>query len=192
MQEIKSMKRRLLALSACLSGCLMLVTGCSGSGAASEGGGMTMNLLRKDSHLKIWLDGLEGKQDTLKKAATGYSRFNIKEPVAETPKLKFEIQDPDKFGRITMVVVSIYQKFEADYSHQAEFTIVAKDANNPQAQMKPGMEYDLGNPGPDFKVFDLTNKEVTGIKLLPGMKYQLQLSVKADKSETGQVFFETK
>lgn len=186
------MKHRALTLGVFLSGCLMLLAGCSGSGAASTGGGMSLNLMRKDSHLKIWLDGQEGKQDKLKKAATGYSRFNIKEQVSEAPKLKFEIDDPDKFGRITMVTVSIYQKFEADYSHQAEFTIVAKDTNDPQAQMKPGMEYDLGNPGPEFKVFDLTSKEVAGIKLLPGMKYQLQLIVKADKSETGQVFFETK
>ena len=186
------MKSKLMGIAACLTGCLVLLSGCSGSGAASSGGRMSLNLMRKDSHLKIWLDGQEGKQSTFKKAATGYSRFNIKEQVSDAPKLKFEIEDPDKFGRITMVTVSIFQKFEADYSHQAEFTIVAKDTNNPEAQMKPGMEYDLGNPGTDFKVLDLTGNEVTGIKLLPGMEYQLQLIVRADKSETGQVFFKTK
>ena len=36
---------------------LLVAVGCSGSSAGSTGGRMTLNLLRKDSHLKIWLDG---------------------------------------------------------------------------------------------------------------------------------------
>jgi hypothetical protein len=168
------------------------MTGCSAGGAASTGGRMGLNLLRKDSHLKVWLDGEQGKQSTLKKAATGYSRFKIKEPVSTSPKLKFEIEDPDKFGRITMVSLQIHQEFEADYSHQAEFTVFAQNTNDPQAQMKPGTEYDLGAPGPDFKVLNLTNAEVAGVTLTPGLKYMLVLTVKADKSETAQVYFETK
>jgi hypothetical protein len=186
------MNKRLIAMTTCLSGVLMLIAGCSGSGAASTGGRMGLNLMRKDSHLKVWLDGEEAKQTKWKKAATGYSRFKIKEPVSTAPKLKFEIEDPDKFGRITMVSVSLYQEFEADYSHQAEFTVIASDTNNPQAQMKPGVEYDLGKPGEGFKVLNLTSQEVEGVTLTPGLKYQLTLTVKADKSETAQIFLETK
>lgn len=186
------MIKRLSAMGLCLSGMLVLTTGCSATGAASTGGHMGLNLLRKDSHLKVWLDGEQGKQSKLKKAATGYSRFTIKEPVSTSPKLKFEIEDPDKFGRITMVSLQIHQEFEADYSHQAEFTVFAKDTNEPQAQMKPGTEYDLGAPGPDFQVLNLTNNTVAGVSLTPGLKYMLVLTVKADKSETAQVYFETK
>jgi hypothetical protein len=186
------MVKRLIAVATCLVGGLIVASGCSGSGAGMTGGRMGLNLMRKDTHLKIWLDGQEGKQSKVKKAATGYSRFTIKEPVSCAPKLKFEIQDPDKFGRITMVTVSIHQKFEADYSDQAEFTVVAKDINNPQAQMKPDIEYDLGAPGEAFKVLNLTNQEVPGVTLTPGVKYMLSLTVKADKSETAQVYFETK
>ncbi len=174
------------------SGTLMLLAGCSGTGAAITGGRMGMNLLRKDSHLKIKLDGQPAKQTTWKKAATGYSRFKIKEAVSTAPKLQFELENPDKFGRITMVSVSIYQKFEADYSHQAEFTVIARDTNNPEAQMKPGVVYDLGNPGPGFKVLNLTSQEVSGVTLKPGMKYMLALTVRADHSETAQVYFKTK
>jgi len=184
--------RRLAATMMGLSGLLLTAGGCSGTGAASEGGRMTLNLMRKDTHLRIWLDGQQAKQDTLKKAATGYSRFNIKEQVSTSPKLKFEILDPDKFGRITQVTVSIHQEFEADYSHQPEFTIFARDTNNPQAQMKPGIEYDLGCPGEAFKVIDLTGKEVEGVTLKPGLKHMLVLTVRADKSETGQVYFKTR
>ena len=186
------MNRNLAIATICLAGTLLMLEGCSGSSAGSTGGRMGLNLLRKDSHLKVWLDGEPGKQNKLKKAAAGYSRFKIKEPATTAPKLKFEIEDPDKFGRITMVGVSIFQEFEADYSHQAEFTIVAADTNNPQAQMKPGIEYDLGNPGDAFKVLDLTGNEVDGVKLTPGLKYMLTLTVKADKSETAQIYFETK
>ena len=186
------MIKRLVAMATCLVGGLVVASGCSGSSAGMTGGRMGLNLMRKDSHLKIWLDGQQGKQSKLKKAATGYSRFTIKEPVSCAPKLKFEIEDPDKFGRITMVSVSIHQKFEADYSDQSEYTVVARDTNNPQAQMKPGIEYDLGAPGEAFKVFDLTSKEVSGVGLTPGLKYMLVLTVKADKSETAQIYFETK
>jgi hypothetical protein len=156
------------------------------------GGRMGLNLMRKDSHLKIWLDGQKGKQSTLKKAATGYSRFKIKEPVSTAPKLKFEIEDPDKFGRITMVSFQIHQKFEADYSDHAEFTCVARDTNDPQAQMRPGVEYDLGKPGEQFKLINFKTEEVEGVALTPGLEYMLVLTVKADKSETAQIYFETK
>lgn len=164
------------------------LAGCS----ASDGVRMGLNLSRKDSYLKIWLDGQAAKQNKAKKAATGYARFEVPEPVECSPVLKFDIEDPDKFGRITMVSVSIYQKFESDYSHQAEFTIFAEDTNNPQAQMKPMTEYHLGNPPEGFQVMNLTNQEVEGVELIPGNMYMLTLTVKADKSETAQVFFETK
>ncbi|MEP0845677.1 MAG: hypothetical protein HRF50_02525 [Phycisphaerae bacterium] len=181
-------------LALCVLGALGVLgaTGCSVTGAAMTGANIGMNLSRTDSYLTIWLDGVEATQDKLKKAATGYSRFTCSDPVGTAPKLKFDIIDPDKFGRITMVTASIYQKFEADYSHQAEFTIFSRDTNNPQAQMKPKTEYNLGAPGSELKVTDLTGKEVSGVSLKPGMKYMLTLSVKADRSETAQVYFETK
>lgn len=168
---------------------LTALLGCGGAGAALHVGG---NLARKDTHIKIWLDGQEGKQNTLKKAATGHARFKVGEPVSTSPTLRFEIEDPDKFGRITMVIASIHQKFEADYSHQAEFTVVAKDTANPQSQMKPGTDYNLGSPGADFKTLNLTSQEVSGVTLKPGVEYELQLTVRADHSETAEVFFKTK
>lgn len=174
-----------------LSG-LLALAGCSGTGAAISGAHLGMNLAKEESYLRLWMDGHKAGQNTLKKAATGYSEWKVKEDTGTKPTLKFEITKPEKFGRITAVIVSIYQQFDADYSHQAEYTIVAKDMNNPQAQMKPGVEYDLGAPGDGFKVMDLTSKEVSGINLIPGKKYKLQLTVRADKSETGQVEFKTK
>ena len=182
---------RLMKITALCSG-LALIAGCSASSAGSTGFSVGKNLLRKDSHLKIMLDNQPGKQSTLKKAATGYSRFTIKEPVGTAPKLQFEIEDPDKFGRITMVSLQIHQEFEADYSDQAEFIVHARDVNNPQAQMKPGVVYDLGQPGPDFRVMNFKGEEVAGVALTPGLKYMLVLTVKADKSETANIYFETK
>lgn len=182
---------RVLRVAALCSG-VGLIVGCSAGSGASSGISIGQNLLRKDSHLKIMLDGQAAKQNTVKKAATGYSRFDVKDPVSTAPKLQFEIQEPDKFGRITMVSLQIHQKFEADYSDHAEFIVTAKDLNNPQAQMKPGLAYDLGNPGPDFKVMNYKSEEVKGVALQPGMKYMLVLTVKADKSETAQIFFQTK
>jgi hypothetical protein len=143
-----------LTLGAVLLVAVGLLMGCSGSSAAWTGLRAGKNLSKKDSHLKIMLDGEAAKQSTVKKAATGYARFEVPEPVSTTPALKFEIEDPDKFGRITMVSVQIHQKFEADYSHHAEYTIVAEDVNEPAVQMKPGETYDLGDPRAGFKVMN--------------------------------------
>jgi hypothetical protein len=178
------MRKQLFALSA--AG--LMLAGLIGCGAAMTGGRMGMNLARKDSHLKIWLDGVQAEQNKLKKAATGYSAWKIK-ATTTAPTLKFEIEDPAEFGRISMVAVSIYQKFQADYSHQAEYTIVARDTNDPQAQMRPGVEYNLASPGGGFKVLDLNGREVNGVNLTPGMEYMLTLTVRADHSETAQVYF---
>jgi hypothetical protein len=172
-------------------GSLLAVGGCSAGGAAWTGFNMGKNLTSKDSHLKIWLDGQVAEQNMIKKAATGYSAWKVKRSVSTSPVLRFEIDDPASFGRITSVIVNVYQKFEADYSHQPEFTLVAHDANNPQAQMRPGVEYDLSNPGSGIRVLNLTNQDVGGVDLVPGKEYMLQITVRADRSETAQVYFKT-
>lgn len=185
------MRKRLMHATALVTGVFMLA-GCSGESAGWTGLSVGKNLLRKDSYLKIMLDGQQAKQNTLKKAAVGYSRFDVKERVSTAPKLQFEIMEPDKFGRITAVSVQIHQKFEAAYSDHAEFVVTATNLNDPQAQMKPNTTYDLGAPGPNFKVTNYKGEEVPGVQLIPGMKYMLVLTVKADKSETAQIYFETK
>jgi len=185
------MVRRFTLMVAVLTG-VGLLAGCSGTGAAMTGLRIGKNVSRKDSHLKIMLDGKVAKQNKLKKAAMGYSRFEIKEPVSTAPVLQFEIEDPDKFGRITMVQCQIHQKFEADYSHHAEFIVIAQDVNNPEAQMKPGKKYNLGSPGSGLRIMNYKSETVPGVKLKPGMKYMMSFTVKADKSESAQVYFETK
>ncbi len=171
---------------------ILAVTGCSATGAAMTGFQIGKNLSKKDSYLAISLDGHAAVQDQVKKAATGYSRFKISETVGTSPTLQFQIEEPDRFGRITMVQCQIHQKFEADYSHQAEFTVFSADVNNPEAQMKPNTPYNLGAPGAGFKVLNYKNETVGGVALKPGMDYMLVLTVKADHSETAQVYFSTK
>jgi hypothetical protein len=185
------MRKCLMHTTALLAGVFMLA-GCSGASAGFTAFNVGKNLLRKDSCLKLTLDGQQAKQNKLKKASAGYSRFDVKERVSTAPKLQFEITEPDKFGRITMVSLQIHKKFEADYSDHAEFAVTATDLNNPQAQMKPNTTYNLVAPGPNFKVTNFKGQEVPGVQLIPGMKYMLVLTVKADKSETAQIFFETK
>lgn len=161
--------------------------GCGSAGTAIS---MFQNSQRVDSHLKIWLDGQLATQDQFKKTVSGYARFTIDTPVSTSPTLKFEIVEPDKFGRITQVVAAIHQKFEADYSHQAEFT-VHSGSNDPQAQMKPNTDYNLGSPAGQ-KVMDVYGKETAGVALKPGMEYMMSLTVRADKSESVQIYFKTR
>lgn len=167
------------------------LAGCSASSAAWTGMRLGKNLAKNNSFLRVKLDGQEAKQNKVKKAASGYAEWKIKEPVSTSPKLEYTITDPEKMGRITMVTVSIFQAFRGDYSHQADFTILAVDTNNPDAQMKEGVEYDLSNPGEGFKILDVTSKEIDTVKMTPGMKYKAMLTVKADKSQTAIIYFET-
>jgi hypothetical protein len=169
---------------------LSAAAGCSWQSGAMTGANLGLNLARKDSHLKISLDGHPARQNTLKKAATGYSEWKVEERIGCCPRLRFQIEEPERFGRITMVAVSVYQQFQADYSHQAEFTITAA-SSDPAAQLKPDTEYDLGRLPPGFVILDLTGKVVDKVELKPGLKYKLVLTVRADKSETGQVEFKT-
>lgn len=180
------MHMRRIALSV-LVGSLMISLGCGSAGTAFS---MFQNSQRTDSYLKVWLDGQLATQDAMKKTVSGYARFTIDTPVSTSPTLKFEIMEADKFGRITQVSTQIHQKHEADYSHQAEFAVYAA-SNDPQSQMKPNTDYSLGSPAGQ-KVMDLYSKEVSGVTLKPGMEYMLVLTVKADKSESVQVYFKTR
>lgn len=174
-----------------LSGAFVCAAGCSAGSAISTTGNVAMNLAKSDTYLRVWLDDQKAEQNLAKKAAVGYSEWKVSEQVSTSPKLKFEVKKPEKLGRITMVTVGVYQQFQADYSHQADFTVFCKD-NDTESQMKPGVEYALGQPGGKLSVINLEGKTVGGVKLDPGKKYKLVLTVKADKSETAQIEFKTK
>lgn len=187
------MRKNVICSGLLISSLLFLAasTGCSGTDAAFTGLQVGRNMSHEDTYLRIRLDGEQAEQNTLKKAATGYSNWKIKEQVTTTPKLAFTIKKPEKLGRITMVVVNIYQQFEADYSHQPDFTIVPRN-NTEEAQMKPDTDYDLSNPGGTFKILDVRGNEIPKVDMHPGMKYKLLLTIKADKSETAAIEFKTK
>jgi hypothetical protein len=181
------MSQRRLPILALLTGALVL-SGCS----EGQGINITKNLLRKDSNLKIYLDGEEAKQSTLKKGLKGYAPFAIKEQVSGSPKFKYEIDDPKKHGFIKHVSMQVHQKFEADFSDIADYIIHPREMNNPEANMKPGVEYDLGNLGPQFRILDRHDQEVSKVEFKPGSEYLLVFTIAADKSESVQIYFKTK
>jgi hypothetical protein len=182
--------RGIMALTLVVAG-MVLLAGCS-SGDGQTGFNIGKNLMHKDSNLKIYLDGQEAKQNSLKKGLKGYSPFTVKEQVAGSPKFKYELIDPKKHGFVKNVMMQVHQKFEADFSDIADYVIHPADMNNPDTNMKPGVEYDLGNLGPNFKIMDRHNKDVTKVEFKPGVEYLLVFTIVADKSESVQVYFKTK
>lgn len=184
------MTKKLVVACAMLAGTIV-VAGCSGSSAAMESLRIGKNVSKKDSHLKIYLDGQEAKQNTLKKAYMGHASFKVSSPVSTTPTFRFEFTDPEKFGRITGTNMQIHQEFEADYSHQAEYTIYPA-GSDAASLMKPGETYNLGAVGPNLRVLDFEKKQVGGVQLKPGVEYLLVFTVSGDRSESVQVLFETK
>ncbi len=184
------MIQRVLTAVAVLTG-LALVGGCSATGGGSEGFNITKNLMRKDTNLRVFLDGEQAKQSTLKKGLKGYAPFVIKKEASTSPVFKYEIIQPKKFGFIKSVIMAVHQKFEADFSDLADYKIFAK-SNDSEKQMKPGVDYDLGNLGPDFKILDKKDNEVPKVQFVPGVEYLLVFTISADKSETIQIYFKTK
>ncbi len=168
-----------------------LVAGCSAGGGASTGFNIGKNLLRKDSNLRIFLDGEQAKQSTLKKGLKGYAPFVIKKEASTSPVFRYEIIDPKKFGFIKSVSMQVHQKFEADFSDIPDYVIVSRQQDD-QLQMKPGIDYDLGNLGGGFKILDKKDHEVDKVQFVPGVEYLLVFTVQADKSETVQVYFRTR
>ena len=183
------MVQRLITSALLLVG-MALVAGCS-TGDAGTGIRIGGNLARKDTNLRIFLDGKQAQQNKLKKGLQGYSPFTIKEDVTGSPKFKYEIIDVKKFGFIKSVTMAVHQKFEADFSNLADYTIFAAKKGD-DVQMKPDVEYDLGNLGPGFKILDKKDNEVPKVEFVPGKEYLLVFTVAADKSETIQVYFKTK
>ncbi|HNO77137.1 MAG TPA: hypothetical protein PKN33_03670 [Phycisphaerae bacterium] len=170
---------------------LMVSSGCSATGAAWQAAGIGKNLSKKDSHLSLSLDGLDAKQNKLKKGFAGYAKYKIKGTVSTAPTFKFSFEDPTKFGRITGTNMQIHQAFEADYSHKAEFVITPKGSGE-DSLMKPDRAYNLGSIGSEFTVLDFDGNNVGGVTLKPGMDYMLVFTISGDRSESMQVHFSTK
>lgn len=181
----------LIKAAALVSG-LLFVAGCSATGAGYTGFNIGKNLLRKDTNLRVFLDGQQAKQSALKKGLHGYSPFTINRDVTGSPKFKYEIIEPKKFGFIKSVSMQVHQKFEADFSDLADYVIHPKDLKNPEANMQPGVEYDLGALGDQFRILDKKDNEVQKVEFVPGMEYLLVFTIQADKSETIQIYFKTK
>lgn len=185
------MKSKTIICSIVVGFGLAMLAGCSGVGAGMAALRMGKNASKKDSLLVTYIDGHVAKQNKMKKALMGHAQFKVKETVSTTPTFKFEYDEDAKFGRIRSTVINVYKEFEADYSGSPEFTIVPA-SNEPEGQLKPGVVYNLGNPGPGFRVMDYYGKQVSGITLQPGVEYMFMFTIAGDRSETIQIFFDTK
>lgn len=185
------MRMNAIATSALL-GLIAAGAGCSASGVAWESARVGRNLASKDSYLRIYLDGVEAKQNKLKKGYFGHASYQCAKPVSSSnPTFRFEFIDEAKFGRVTGSNISIYKEFAADYSHQAEFIVTPKVAGA-EGAMRPNTDYALATIGDHFRVYDFNKKEVSGVKLERGVDYLLVFTITGDRGDSVQVLFETK
>ena len=125
-------------LTLCLG--LLLIAGCSASGAGHTGFSIGKNLMRKDTNLRVFLDGKQAQQNKLKKGLSGYSPFAIKEEVTGSPVFRYEIIEPKKFGFIKHVTMQVHQKFEADFSDIPDYVIHPRDMSDREGNMKPEVD----------------------------------------------------
>lgn len=174
-----------------MSGLMIAAGGCSATGAAWEAVRIGKNVSKKDSYLRIWVDGQEAEQNALKKAYFGHASFKVKEPVSTRPTFKFDFIDPAKFGRITGTNLQIHQEFEGDYSHQAEF-VITPASNDTSTLMRPNTDYQLGALPASLKCMNFEKQTVSGVELRPGVDHLLVFTVSGDRSESVQVLITTK
>jgi hypothetical protein len=183
-------------------GILVTALGCSNStptpapqtvapGQTGPGPQAAANPAPAESALKIWLDGQVAQRNTAAQAAPGYTNWQMAKPVSTSPRLKYDITNSRKLGPLSSVNVAIFHETGGRAAQQADFSVYSKDAKAP-ADIRPGVDYSLGNPGDKIGVLNAANKPASGVKLRPGEKYMLVLIVKGAQTETAQVEFQTK
>ncbi len=181
------MTKRLIGTTA-LCG-LLAITGCSylgyinivsddsssGSSGSSSGG--------RESYVRVWIDNNPATM------SEGDARCKINSAISHGPKIKYEITEPEKIGKITNVTINMFHEFDGGWSQNVDFIVIASDTNNPDAQMKPGREYHLGSPGDDLKIMDGNGNTLERITLTQGTKYLMNFVVRGDRSETVSIEF---
>ncbi len=177
---------RLTKMTVLLCG-LTLVAGCDmlgGFGVSSSQPQKQQEPQQPERYVRVWLDDHP--------AEPGDATCQVATPVSCSPKLKYEITQPAKLGRVSSVIINIFREFDGGWSGKTDYIIIATDTSNPDAQMKPGVVYDLAAPGEALRIMDHNNKTVEGVKLEPGLKYLMNFVVSADKSETASIEFSTR
>ncbi len=165
----------------------LMTSGCSMMSAV----GIGKNVMRKDSHLAVFIDGMPAKQNKLKKGAMGYAEFKVEGTCSTSPSFKYEFADDKNFGRITSTNINIHQAFENNYSNQAEFTIYPAGGSSDNL-LEAGKTYNLGSVPAGMECMNFDRQKVSGVTLKPGMNYMLIFTVAGDRSDSIQVLFSTK
>ena len=173
-----------------LVGGLSLSVGCSAWGAASTGMNVFSNTRSNKLEVIVQLDGQQAKRNEAKQAATGYSKYKIATPVSTSPTFRYAARKDDSLGRISSTNISIYKKVGSKYSDQAEFVIFPR-SNSADAAMQPDTDYNLASLPAGYGCQNWKGETVGGVTLEPGMDYMLVFSVRADDSETAQIYFTT-
>jgi hypothetical protein len=181
---------RSIGLALGLTAVWLGVAGCSVGGAASTGMSVFRNTKSNKLDVRIFMDGQEAKRNELAQAATGHSKWKIKERVG-APTFRYELKNAESTGRVSNTTLVLYKKVGKEMSTQPEFTIVA-NSTDASAQLQPGQTYDLTNLGGGWRVLDWESKPVSGVTLTPDTEYMLQFVLRADQSETAQIYFQTK
>lgn len=164
----------------------LLSSGCSMMSAV----GIGKNVMRKDSHLVVYVDGMEAKQNKLKKGAMGYADFKVEGTCSTSPSFKYEFADDENFGRLKSTNLAIYQAFENSYSNQTEFNIYPAGGGN--RVLEQGKTYNLSSTPAGFECQNYDGNVVNGVTLKPGMDYMMLFTLSGDRADTIKVLFSTK
>ncbi len=182
------MSRKVLLIATIGTACVSAGLACQSTRAVGQRVG---RFFEREDYIRIQLDGRAAQQHAVKKFVPGWSQWRVNEPISRGPTLFYQITKPERLGRITYVRAAIHRAFDGAYSSQPDFVIVTRQPRDAGSHLQPNTRYDLGTPTEGVRISDVTGLEVSQVDLEPGTKYQLVLTLKADKSQTAIVYFTT-
>ena len=172
-------------------GAVGLLSGCSVGGAASTGLNVFRNTKSNKLDVNIYVDGQLAKRNEMKQAVTGASKYKLAAATSVSPTFKYEARTEGVLGRISGTNIQIHKMLKDKPSDQAEF-IIFSTTQTPESQLQPGTQYNLASLPGNFRTQNWRGETVSGVTLEPATDYMLVFTVRADDSETAQIYFTTK
>ena len=143
-----------------------------------------------DEVLRFRIDDVEAEYLSQGKPSTSASHWEVAYAIGRAPKFAFELAGPQALGNVRTVTLKFYPMRKGNYAITPAPVIVSADPDNPDIQMKSGVEYDLGALGEGFEVRDARGGVAPRFGLRPGFDYKMEVVFEGERSHTAVIFMQ--
>jgi hypothetical protein len=139
--------------------------------------------------LRLIIDGLEAESTGAIGPEDSY--WKVPHPVNFIPTFAFELPEVVDTRSYTTVTLNFYPKWKGEYVADAAPIIASADPGDSDAQMKSGVEYDLGNLGEQYKTMGVGGRVAPRFGLRQGFEYKLEVVFEGKPRHTAVIFLQT-